>query len=166
MWYLSVSASHVYQNREVKKNIYGRAHVANVILDKGFARSRREVFQSLIGNDCPAYVPKKQKDLKQLTDLIHSWGGFSVVAHPGLQNLQEELTEFKEQGVDGIEVFHPEHSNTVTKRLLEKAEKLSFLITGGSDSHGLAKIGQPPGCTLLEDKYVRRLQEAHNAKVH
>jgi hypothetical protein len=53
-------------------------------------------------------------------------------------------------GLDGIEVYYPNHSRKFRKHLMSLAEKLSLLMTGGSDYHGSIR----PGTTLAGGKNV------------
>jgi hypothetical protein len=42
-------------------------------------------------------------------------------------------------GLQGLEVYHPNHTPDQTKHYLALAKKHGLLITGGSDDHGHAK---------------------------
>ena len=52
-----------------------------------------------------------------------------------------QLRQFKEQGMDGIEVRHPSHPPATEARLTRLAERLGLGISGGSDWHGDAELG-------------------------
>ncbi|MBN1522345.1 MAG: phosphatase, partial [Candidatus Aureabacteria bacterium] len=133
---------------------------------KGFAGSLKEAFKKYIGHLAPAYVAKKQKKLPELVKIIRDCGGIPVIAHPGLQGLDKELQALKDSGIEGVEVFHPDHASALTQKLLEESERLSLLITGGSDYHGSAKENLPLGIIRLPCRYAVKLKEAHRARVH
>ncbi|MCK5706313.1 MAG: PHP domain-containing protein [Candidatus Aureabacteria bacterium] len=153
-------------NKEVKKNIYGRLHVANVLVEKGYANSIYAAFEHFIGKDCPAYVPKKQLNIIELINLIHNSGGIAVIAHPGNKRNKEEFQILKDRGLDGIEVFHPDHSSKTVKDLLKQAKDLSLLVTGGSDYHGHSKKKVFLGDVKLHLSYFLLLKEAASAYIH
>ena len=67
---------------------------------------------------------------------IRRAGGVAVLAHTGLNNVDDRLHEMKSQGLAGIEVWHPKHSRSKTDRYLKLTEQLGLLATGGSDCHG------------------------------
>ena len=41
-----------------------------------------------------------------------------------------------ELGLDGIEVYHPDHSIEYSSTLIEFCNNYKFIISGGSDYHG------------------------------
>ena len=66
--------------------------------------------------------------------------GICILAHPAAYNGKFELgrilNDFKNMGVDGIEVFHPLHSVEGMLEINEFCRKHSLIRTGGSDFHG------------------------------
>jgi len=114
----------------------GRPHIAQTLEKYGYARSVKEAFEKYLKAGAPAYVPRNKVSPALAIEIIHQAGGSAVLAHPG-HNLTEKIIAYwAEQGLDGIEVSHPDHSpeETVKYRLL--AEKLKLVATGGSDFHG------------------------------
>ncbi|MGQ9678831.1 MAG: PHP domain-containing protein, partial [bacterium] len=62
-------------------------------------------------------------------------------------------------GVDGIEVWHPEHNERAVAHYLEVATKNRLLVTGGSDCHGGRKFGRIYlGDVRLPYKYLAALK--------
>jgi len=115
----------------------GRLHVARKMLEKGKVHSIYEAFAKYIGENSPAYVKKKKISVQDCIKLIHNIGGIAVLAHPGTYRKDHLIKEFKDFGLDGIEVYHSEHQFSDIKRYRETAKSLNLLITGGSDFHGL-----------------------------
>ena len=75
---------------------------------------------------------------------IHRAGGYAVLAHPGRVfdfsdtiSFNREIARIMAYGLDGIECYHPSHSEEVTQVCLDYCRKRDMLITGGSDCHGL-----------------------------
>jgi len=51
-------------------------------------------------------------------------------------NMESLIHEWKEQGLSGMEVYHPSTGNQHVRFLLGLAEREGLLVTGGSDFHG------------------------------
>lgn len=119
----------------------GRPHVAQAMIDVGAVGSMEEAFQSYIGFDGPAYVPKKRLTPEEAVGFIHRHRGVAVLAHPGIYRRDTALYAAIGAGVDGLEAWHPDHDSADSARLLEVAEKNGLLVTGGSDCHGGRKKG-------------------------
>ena len=67
------------------------------------------------------------------------------------------IPELAAAGLDGIECFHSKHSASTTQHYLEVAGRLSLLVTGGSDCHGLSKGKPLIGTIKVPYQYVERL---------
>src|SRR2546421_389016 len=67
-------------------------------------------------------------------------GGVTVLAHPragrDTRVTDEQITGLAAAGLAGLEVFHPDQSDTERARLLALAHDLDLVATGGSDDHG------------------------------
>ena len=80
-------------------------------------------------------------NIKEAIDIIHKAGGLAVLAHSGAYGFNEqELSNFIQlaidNGIDGIELKYPSHSEEQEKIMLEFSQKHNLLTTGGSDFHG------------------------------
>jgi hypothetical protein len=67
-----------------------------------------------------------------------------------MDNFPGFVHQLSDMGLDGIEVYYPNHSRQFRKHLMVLAEKFSLLMTGGSDYHGSIR----PGTTLAGGKNV------------
>lgn len=119
-----------------QEDLIARPHVAMALMDKGYVFSIREAFNKFIGRGRPAYVPRYRFTPQKAIDLIHIAGGVTVLAHPGLIRHPHLVEEVLDLGVEGLEVFYPEHSTAETSHFLAIAESRGLLVTGGSDFHG------------------------------
>ena len=72
----------------------------------------------------------------EIIEAIHEAGGIAVLAHPGFYDNFELLEELIPQGLDGVEVWHPENTPEQQELLINIAKKNDLLMTGGSDFHG------------------------------
>ncbi len=120
----------------------GRPHVAQALIDVGAVPNMEEAFRRYIGYEGPAYVPKKKLSPQEGVDFIKSYGGVAVVAHPGTYGNDDAVYQAIAAGVDGLEVWHPDHNAHNVTRYLEFAQKNNLLTTGGSDCHGGRKQGR------------------------
>ena len=75
----------------------------------------------------------------------------------------EELTA--EGRLDGIEVWHPSHSQTQIEQLENFAGAKQLLMTGGSDFHGMyARSVRPLGVSGAPDGTVELMRAYKNKK--
>ena len=123
----------------------GRPHFAYTMVQKGYVQNIQDAFDRYLGKGGPAYVEKFRFSPQEAMDIIHKAGGITVLAHPftlnqlQLYDLEPVIVELKEKGLDGIEVYYPEHSEGQTKLYRNLAQQYGLAITGGSDFHGLNK---------------------------
>ncbi|MFA6132897.1 MAG: PHP domain-containing protein [Phycisphaerae bacterium] len=149
------------------QRILGRLHIAQTLAAKGHVRCPAEAFDRYLGDGGPAAVPKDRWRPRQVIDAIHGGGGIAMLAHPSqlrcanrLQ-LERVLRDLAHAGLDGIEVYHPDHSPQQTRLCLELATKLNLLPSGGSDFHGLGKpavqLGHPRVSVTMIERTAERL---------
>lgn len=123
--------------RIARGDLIGRPHIAKALLEKGYVFSIKEAFQKYIGRGKPAYVPRYKFTPEEAIALIKDAGGVSVLAHPGLVREQDAIPQIIEMGIEGIEVYYPEHSEEQIAEYIALARRKGLLITGGSDFHGI-----------------------------
>lgn len=141
----------------------GRPHLAQAMVEARVVTSISEAFVRYIGYDGPAYFPKMRLTPLEVTRFIQENRGVAVVAHPGTYGNDDLLYTVLTAGIDGIEVWHPEHNQRMVKHYLEMAEKNRLLVTGGSDCHGGFKFGKVYlGDVRLPYRYLAALK--HRAK--
>ena len=127
--------------------IVSRVHIAEALRRKGFVASADEAFARYIGSGAPAYVAKARRDPGDVIAAIRAGGGAAVLAHPvqlGCEDagrLEALVRRLRDAGLDGIEVYHGDHTDAQTRGYLDLARRLGLLVTGGSDFHGAAKPG-------------------------
>jgi len=81
-------------------------------------------------------VPREKITPVSAIHLIRQAGGVAVLAHPGREISQMEIEQWIEEGLQGIEISHPDHSPQETEKYRQLARKLNLIATGGSDFHG------------------------------
>ena len=119
----------------------GRPHIAAALLKNGHVNNIQEAFDKYLKKGAVAYFERHRLSREQAADVIHGAGGLLILAHPGTlgidgSDLENLLSELKDAGFDGIEVFYNNHSQVEEDRLMKIADKLEFVISGGTDFHG------------------------------
>jgi 3',5'-nucleoside bisphosphate phosphatase len=142
----------------------GRPHVARALVEGGYCGSVDEAFERYLKQGRPAWVPKFKMSAMDGIALIHGAGGVAVLAHPGLNRVDEAIPQLVNSGLDGLECYHTKHASTTAKHYVELAQRLGLLITGGSDCHGMAKGKPLVGSVRLPYEHVARLKAARRAE--
>ena len=141
----------------------GRLHIARALVSGGFIRNTYEAFQKYIGDRGPAYVLGFRFGTRDAIKLIKEAGGIPVLAHPCTMHKDEFIPRFVEYGLMGLEVYYPEHSQSMVNFYEEMAKTLGLLVTGGSDCHGDAKEEIKIGLIKLPYEFVEKLKAARKA---
>ncbi len=139
--------------------VLARPHIAQLLVNKGFAFSVGDAFAKFLNRGAPAYVPRERLSAEECISLIHEAGGLAVLAHPaqcrldgkGLETLVREL---KDYGLWGIEAVYGTNSPETTMSHLALARRLDLYATAGSDFHGTAAapdidFGMAVSCDFL-----------------
>jgi predicted metal-dependent phosphoesterase TrpH len=137
----------------------GRPHIARAIVEAGYAPSLSAAFGKYLVRGAPAYVPRYKLTPFEAVEIIHNAGGVAVFAHPGLAHHDELIPELVKVGLEGIEVYHTEHTPAQSAHYLRLAEKYNLVPTGGSDSHGPNNIKTVEiGSVTVDIEVVEKLQ--------
>jgi hypothetical protein len=129
------------------RTLTGRPHFAKVLVEKGYAASIPDAFERYLDESAIAYVPRRDPSFAETVDIITFSGGLPVLAHPYKlagscpERLEDLITDLVAQGLQGIEVYHSEHSSAGIAQYLAVARAYGLVVTGGSDFHGEAKPG-------------------------
>ena len=142
------------------KATVGRMHIARALVKDGLVGSTAEAFRKYIGDKSPAYVLGFRLSVSEAIKLIKNSGGVAVLAHPYLLHNDALIAEFVSAGLEGIEVYYPEHSAGMVNFYLDLAKKLNLLVTGGTDFHGSAKPQVKLGMIKIPLALVEKLRQA------
>lgn len=147
----------------------GRPGLARALITAGHAVSMQDAFDRLLGEGCPAYVPRRGVAPEDVFAIIHAAGGLASLAHPGVTKRDDLLERWARGGVDAFEAFHSDQSRADQARYLEAAALLKVAVSGGSDFHGDDPLSSRSsrrvlgGVTLPADRW-EALQAAHAAR--
>ncbi|WP_052890628.1 PHP domain-containing protein [Thermogemmatispora carboxidivorans] len=150
--------------RELAKGAVGRPHVAQALVEAGYAQSIEEAFARYLSKGCPAYVPRYKLSPQDAVRLIVSARGLPVIAHPlelpGPEILRQWLPELRALGLVGLEVYYGPYTPEQEELLLSLAHQFDLIPTGGSDYHGPGIHPTPLGGHPVPAASVARLKEA------
>lgn len=144
----------------VKQGVPGRLHIARAMVKEKIVDSIFEAFRKYISDKGPAYVSGFKLSPYEGIKLIRDSGGISVLAHPYTLAKDELIPQFVEFGLMGLEVYYPEHTQSMINFYLDLARKYALLVTGGSDCHGDAKPEIKLGSLKIPYELVEKLKEA------
>ena len=136
-------------------NIY-KQHILHALMECGYSTEIfGNMYDDLFNKDNPdnIIVQPKFPDPLEVLEAIHEAGGIAILAHPGAYDNFDILPTLIENGLDGVEVWHPRNSEEVREKLISIAKKHSLLMTGGSDFHGMysSKITHLADCTTPDE---------------
>jgi len=110
-------------------------------------KSRDQVFAEVLHNDSPFYVAHYSPTPEVAIATIKGAGGVAVIAH-AMASLRgrvvsvESFESYVRAGLDGIEVFHRDHSLENRQLLSAITDEYDLVKTGSSDYHGNGKLNQ------------------------
>ena len=138
----------------------GRPHLALALLARGYVTSTREAFDRFLADGKPAYVGRFRLPAEEAIAMLHRAGGTATVAHPGSSKVSSyTLERLAKAGLDGLEIFHPDHVPSQREAFLRQADALGLVPTAGSDYHGpRVTPDRALGMVSLDPSHLARLE--------
>jgi len=156
--------------KQATRGTVGRPHIAQAMVEHGYVHSYQEAFDKYLDDDGPAYVGHFRLEPLEAIQLVHQAGGVVVLGHPGRYgddyvSIIQAMIPF---GLDGIEVYYPDHTPAVIENLRQIAKQYDLLQTIGNDFHrrdpdGSARIGRvraPDNFEVVESMKARAARYA------
>jgi predicted metal-dependent phosphoesterase TrpH len=100
----------------------GRPHIAQAMLERGYIPSIKEAFSKYIGRESPAYAERRKMPPEQAVELVASFGGLPVLAHPA--------------DIDDVEALILKLKADTMNTLSQIGHRHGLVLCGGSDYHG------------------------------
>ncbi|MDL2229125.1 PHP domain-containing protein [Treponema sp. OttesenSCG-928-L16] len=153
-------------------NTIGRPHFAAFLVERRVVKNREQAFSRYLGKGRPLYIPKEGLAFRRAVEMIKESGGIAVLAHPmslyvSWGRLPGLIADLKDQGLDGIEAWHPTAKPRACKRLEELGLRLGLYISAGSDFHGASrpdrKLGISSGGRKIEDSVLEAIPPLHSS---
>ncbi len=136
-----------FSNKDINKlfkqtNNLGRADLAKLCVKNNYTINTTEAFEQYLNPAYKQVTTHKGILPTECLSLIIASGGIPVLAHPytlekNNKDLEAYIKFLKENGLEGIEVYRPDHTEEQSKTLLNIANKLNLLTSAGSDYHGI-----------------------------
>lgn len=138
----------------------------------GHIPNKGEFIETIMNENCPAYVKKEQITPKEAAQIIRKAGGIVVLAHPVAYMHEDNLTEedilkiVEDIKPDGIEAnyIYVDRNNQMfdeTKKWNEFAKENNLFVTIGSDFHNKdgirPEIGLINTSLILEDTVIENI---------
>ena len=119
----------------------GRAHIGQVLFERGHVKTVQKAFDTYLADNKPAYVAIDALSMADGIKLIQDCGGKAVLAHPTRYHLsatrvRKLIEEFAQLGGDACEL--PANSEPIsTRRMVDRSIAEHGLAASiGSDFHG------------------------------
>lgn len=134
-----------------------------LIKEFGHIPNKGEFIETIMNENCPAYVRKESVTPKQAADLIRKAGGKVVLAHPVAYVHENALTDedildivndMKPDGLEANYLYADKYNNKFdeTKKWNEFAKEHNLFVTAGSDFHN--KDGIRPEIGFVNTDFV------------
>ena len=140
----------------------------------GHIPSKGEFIETIMNENCPAYVKKETVTPKEAAEIIRKAGGKVVLAHPvayvhednlTMNEILEIINDMKADGLEANYIYTDRNNNIVNE--IEKwnkfAEENHLFVTIGSDFHmedgNHAEIGLENVDVVLEDEKADEILE-------
>ncbi|GKU25570.1 PHP domain-containing protein [Clostridium folliculivorans] len=123
---------------EKGEGVVARPHIAQSIIEAGYNYSWDYIFDNIIGNNCPAYVPNKIITVEEGIALLKKYNAVVILAHPILlkKNSPEDLLKL---GFDGLEAVYFMNFKKDQNYLVSLCRNNNLVFTCGSDFHGITE---------------------------
>jgi predicted metal-dependent phosphoesterase TrpH len=115
----------------------GRPHVAKALVRAGLAEDVEVAFRGFLRRGCSGYVPSEHVTPQEAIDVIRGSGGVAVLAHPGRLKDRSIIDALAGDGLQGLEVFYPQHQSEDVEYFRAKAKQHHLVMTAGSDFHDI-----------------------------
>ena len=152
--------------RYANGKVLARPHFAQYLVEHGKAPSLSEAFARYLLPDSPkatrCYEVRYRPAQERTFAAIHGAGGLCIMAHPKYWRdewksggvdfalARNELARLREVGLDGVETLYQANTQEENEGFTRIAMGLGFLMSAGSDFHGLRKPGIHLGMEVSE----------------
>lgn len=114
-----------------------KQHLMLALIDAGYTDEiYGELYRTLFKGGGVAAHDIEYVTARDAVRAIRADGGHAVLAHPGQLDSYDIVAELVGAGLDGIELFHEDHSSEDRRRVRALAAQHGLIVTGGSDDHG------------------------------
>ncbi len=126
----------IYERAKNSKTIYKQHIMAELNQDEFSSESYIEQYIRLFKGDGICSRDIDYVDAVEAVKAIKSDNGIAVLAHPGQLKSFDILEKLIETGLDGIELYHEDHTKEDFYKIIEYSDRYNLILTGGTDFHG------------------------------
>ncbi len=157
---IEIEQSHLSQF----SGVVGRVHIAKLLIELGVVRSIPAAFEKYLAKGKLADPGMASFDTAEAIKAVKAAGGLSFLAHPvtlrqNLVSLTKIISELKNCGLDGIEIYNSAHNKRDENKFLKISTDLNLLKSGGSDYHGAIKPHVSLGKAAGRDLFAHNLSQ-------
>jgi hypothetical protein len=117
----------------------------------------KKVNALIVANAKPPPLP----GVTEVVEVIHHAGGIAIAEHPPKSMSLESFRQLMARGLDGVELFHRDVDPSFRREALAASEQTGWLISAGSDHHGMRDGWGRRGQLLPHPRAIlNRLEEA------
>lgn len=149
--------------KESNTRSFGRPHLADLLVKKGYAGDVYDAFQKYLKNGRPVFVDYRKFGYKKILNIITRCNGLPVLAHPAMLRgdlFHSVFAEALKHGLKGLEVYYPRHTREHKKYLKKLAGEHGLIVTGGSDFHGAIKPDIEIGSAGINEEEYEAFRKA------
>ncbi len=106
----------------------------------------REMFHTYFMPTGSGFIETEKMTALDAIHIIKEAGGIPVIAHPKSIANDDVVMDLIRAGVEGLEIYHPSHTQEESEKYERMAQANHLLMTGGSDWHGR---NSSPGITHM-----------------
>lgn len=153
----------------VQGNILSKAHIAEVMVRKGYVKTKPEAFELYLGKNGVAFTEKRDYKPQRAVDILVKNGAFVSLAHPKLIStnidiIENLVTDLVKHGLRGLEVNYYSFYEMDRKIYRKLAKRHNLIITGGSDFHGGNRVNVSLGDSgLTQEEYENMKKSLKNS---
>lgn len=140
------------EKRVSKNQVLGRPHIGQLLLERGHVRKLSEAFDRYLGDGKSCYVEPKNPSIEKTIEIIKHAGGKAILAHPQLFKHRKILKEILKKPFDGMECYYARMPRSQAEGYAKMAKEKNWLITGGSDFHGINKSFLRLGSSFIQEE--------------
>lgn len=144
----------------------GRPHIAELLVERGQARSTDDAFRKHLGTGRIGDVKNEWASLQQVVAWIREAGGSAVIAHPEKYQLtrtrlRDLVSDFRAAGGTALEVVSGRQQAQESRQLAKLCAETGLAASTGSDFHQpdqfWAELGSQPalpeGCEPVWERW-------------
>ena len=150
---------------EGSKGHVNRANIAAELMKKGYLKSIKEGFDTILSKAYGLYEPPERLSSLETISFIRSIGAVAVWAHPYIHMTFDQAEEFlpraKDAGLQGMETMYSMYDDETTEKAHEVCMRFGLCESGGSDFHGANKphitLGKGMGNLSIPYEFYEKL---------